>query len=74
MRVVQRSRTVFHGTRSLFSLPHVAYAKTGLPPAISPTAMDLHLFKHHQTYVNNANKLVTGTPHETAPLEQVSSR
>ncbi len=63
---------MLHARRTLFSLPAVSYAKTGLPPAISPQAMDLHLNKHHQTYVNNANKLVTGTPHESATLEQVS--
>lgn len=57
--------------RSLFSLPNVPYAKTGLPPTITAEAMDYHLNKHHQTYVTNANKLVVGTPFESAPLEQV---
>jgi hypothetical protein len=32
-------------SRSLFSLPLVSYAKTGLPPLLSPLAMDLHLNK-----------------------------
>jgi superoxide dismutase len=74
MRAVQRHNTKLFARRTLFSLPSVPYAKTGLPPAISPQALDLHLNKHHQTYVNNANKLVTGTPHESASLEQVTKR
>ena len=57
--------------RSLFTLPKVAYVETGLPPAITPRALDFHYNKHQQTYVTNANKMVTGTPYESAPLESV---
>merc|ERR1712146_216129 len=58
--------------RSLFTLPELPYSlEKGLNPAISSQALDLHYNRHHLTYVNNANKLVSGTPYESMELEDV---
>ena len=57
--------------RTLFSLPKVPYAETGLPGLYTPHGLDLHLNKHHQAYVTNANKMVAGTPFENAELVDV---
>ncbi len=43
----------------------------GLEPFISKTTLDFHYGKHHQAYVNNLNKLVSGTEFENATLEEI---
>jgi Fe-Mn family superoxide dismutase len=54
-----------------FTLPDLPYAKDALLPHISPETLDFHYGKHHQAYVTNLNGLLSGTPHENAPLEKV---
>ncbi len=55
-----------------FTLPPLPYAKDALEPYISARTMDFHYSKHHQTYLDNLNKLVAGTPWDTGcPLEKV---
>jgi Fe-Mn family superoxide dismutase len=57
-----------------FSLPPLPYAKTALAPHISAETLEFHHGKHHQTYVDNLNKLVAGTPLESLSLEDVVRR
>jgi len=38
------------------------YDHKDLAPYISAQTMDFHYYKHHQTYVDNLNKLIVGTP------------
>ena len=45
-----------------FTLPALPYAQDALEPYISARTMSFHYGKHHQTYVDNLNKLVAGTP------------
>jgi superoxide dismutase, Fe-Mn family len=52
-----------------FTLPPLSYDYAALEPYIDEATMRLHHGKHHQTYVDNLNKAVTGTPFETTPLE-----
>ncbi len=60
------------GGSPAFTLPPLPYAKDALEPYISVRTMDFHYSKHHQTYVDNLNKLVAGTPWATGcPLEKV---
>ena len=54
-----------------FELPALPYAKDALAPHISAETLEYHYGKHHQTYVNNLNKLVEGTEHENAELTDV---
>lgn len=55
-----------------YSLPALAYERKDLAPYISARTMDFHYLKHHQTYVDNLNKLVVGTPWASCPpLEKV---
>jgi Fe-Mn family superoxide dismutase len=53
------------------TLPKLPYDKSALEPRISPETIDYHYGKHHQTYVTNLNKLITGTEFEQMTLEQI---
>lgn len=54
-----------------FTLPPLPYAKNALEPHISQETIEYHYGKHHQTYVNNLNKLVEGTDNENKSLEEI---
>lgn len=54
-----------------FELPALPYAMNALEPHISQKTLEFHYGKHHQGYVNNLNKLVTGTEFENATLEEI---
>src|SRR5579859_3653263 len=54
---------------SKFELPQLPYAKDALAPHISAETLEYHYGKHHQSYVDNLNKLVAGTKNEGLKLE-----
>jgi Fe-Mn family superoxide dismutase len=54
-----------------FTLPPLPYEKNALEPHISSRTLDFHYGKHHQTYVDNLNKLITNTELENKPLEEI---
>jgi Fe-Mn family superoxide dismutase len=54
-----------------FSLPALPYAFDALEPHIDATTMQIHYGKHHQAYVDNLNKAITGTPNESKSLEEL---
>jgi superoxide dismutase, Fe-Mn family len=54
-----------------FELPPLPYANDALAPHISAETLEFHHGKHHQTYVTNLNKMVEGTDHANASLEDV---
>lgn len=54
-----------------FKLPELPYSKDALAPHISAETLEFHYGKHHQTYVDNLNKLVAGTPNENKSLEEL---
>jgi len=47
------------------------YALDELSPVISARTLEFHHGKHHRTYVDTLNELVTGTEFETQPLESI---
>ena len=53
------------------SLPELPFAKDALAPVISANTLDFHYGKHHKTYVDNLNKLITGTDLEGKTLEEI---
>ncbi len=57
-----------------FELPPLPYAMDALAPHISQETLEYHYGKHHQTYVNNLNKLVEGTGDENATLEDIIAK
>lgn len=54
-----------------FSLDPLPFDKGALAPHISSETLDYHYGKHHQTYVNNLNKLIGGTEFEGTALEDI---
>ena len=59
------------GAAPAFKLAALPYAQDALEPYISGRTMSFHYGKHHQTYVDNLNKLVAGTPMATQALERI---
>ncbi len=54
-----------------FELPPLPYDYTALEPHIDEQTMRLHHDKHHQAYVDNANKALAGTEWEDSSVESV---
>ncbi len=52
-------------------LPELPYDREALSPAISAETLEYHYGKHHKTYVDNINKLITGTEFENQSLEDI---
>jgi Fe-Mn family superoxide dismutase len=55
----------------MFALPKLPYEKNALEPFISSETLEYHYGKHHQTYVDNLNKLIAGTEFENLSLEEI---
>jgi Fe-Mn family superoxide dismutase len=53
------------------ALPPLPYAENALEPVISANTLGFHYGKHHRAYVDNLNKLVTGTEFADMPLEKI---
>ena len=52
-------------------LPELPYPKTALAPTVSGETLEYHWGKHHRTYVDKLNKLISGTKFAELPLEQI---
>ncbi|HVW17100.1 MAG TPA: superoxide dismutase [Solirubrobacteraceae bacterium] len=57
-----------------FELPPLPYDYAALEPTIDEATMKLHHDKHHQAYVDNANKALEGTDLADAPVEEVLAK
>lgn len=53
------------------ALPLLPYPENALEPHYSAKTIGFHHGKHHRAYVDNLNKLITGTPLEAKPLEEI---
>jgi superoxide dismutase, Fe-Mn family len=54
-----------------FQLPDLPYAHDALEPHIDARTMEIHHGKHHQAYVDNANKALEGTEWADRSVEDV---
>ena len=52
-------------------LPELPYPKDALAPHISAETIEYHYGKHHKAYVDNINRLITGTEFEKMSLEEI---
>jgi superoxide dismutase, Fe-Mn family len=55
----------------MFTLPPLPYAEDALEPHISGQTLALHHGKHHKTYIDTLNKLLTDNPLADLPLAEV---
>jgi Fe-Mn family superoxide dismutase len=53
------------------TLPELPYARDALEPHMSAETLEFHYGKHHKTYVDNANKMISGTEFENMPLDEI---
>lgn len=54
-----------------FELPKLPYELNALQPHISKETLEYHYGKHHQTYVDNLNKLIVNTEFAGKTLEEI---
>ena len=54
-----------------FTLPDLPYAYAALEPTIDARTMEIHHSKHHQAYVDNANKALEGTEWAHNSIESI---
>lgn len=52
-------------------MPQLPYTMEALAPYMSRETLEYHYGKHLQTYVDNLNKLIAGTPFENMTLEDI---
>lgn len=57
-----------------YQLPPLPFEANGLEPHISRETLEYHYGKHHQTYVVNFNKLVSGTEFDGLSLEAIINK
>jgi Fe-Mn family superoxide dismutase len=56
------------------TLPPLPYAENALDPVISTRTLGIHYGKHHKTYVDNLNKLITDTELAGLTLQEIISK
>ncbi len=57
------------------TLPALNYAYDALEPHIDALTMEIHHSRHHQTYINNLNSALEGSPELAAlPVEELLRR
>jgi Fe-Mn family superoxide dismutase len=54
-----------------YEVPPLPYNYNALEPHIDEQTMQIHHDKHHQAYVDNANKALDGTPWADLPVEEL---
>jgi Fe-Mn family superoxide dismutase len=54
-----------------FELPPLPYDFNALEPTIDARTMEIHHDKHHQAYVDNANKALDGNEWASRPIEAI---
>jgi Fe-Mn family superoxide dismutase len=52
-------------------LPPLPFAETALEPVITAKTLVFHYGKHHRGYVDNLNKLISGTDYSEMKLEEI---
>lgn len=54
-----------------YQLPSLPYAYNAMEPILDALTMEIHYSRHHQGYIDNLNKAVSGTSFESMLLEEL---
>jgi Fe-Mn family superoxide dismutase len=65
------SQPAVPASEPIFKLAALPYSQDALEPQISARTVSFHYGKHHQTYVDNLNKMIAGTLLEKHTLEKI---
>ena len=57
-----------------YTLPPLPYAYDALEPSIDTRTMEIHHDKHHQAYVDNANKALEGSDMANMPVDELITK
>ena len=55
----------------MLELEPVPFLDSGLDGFLTPHAVQIHVTKHHQAYIDNGNKLLKGSPYEGKKIEEI---
>ena len=55
----------------MYSIEKVPYLESGLPGFLTAHAVQIHVQKHHQGYVDTANKIVPASEFNGKPIEEI---
>ena len=55
----------------IHSLPALPYSPDALAPVLSAETIDFHYGKHFQTYIDNLNRMIEGSPYEDMEIEEI---
>ena len=58
----------------IHTLPELPYSQDALAPAISQETVEYHYGKHFQTYIDNLNRLIEGSPYEDMEIEEIVTK
>ena len=58
----------------IHTLPELPYSQDALAPAISQETVEYHYSKHFQTYIDNLNRLIEGSPYEDMEIEEIVTK
>lgn len=58
----------------IHKMPELPYAQHALEPIMSAETLSFHFGKHLQTYLDNVNKLIVGTPYAEMPLKEIIAK
>lgn len=70
-RLFLNNNNKLKGNKMAIELPNLPYERNALAPHISEETLNFHYGKHHNAYVVNLNKLITGTELEGKELEEI---
>ena len=58
----------------MYKVPEVPYLSTGIDGFLTQHAVEIHVTKHHQAYVDFCNKNIPGSEFEGKPIEEIIAK
>lgn len=65
---------IFKKVVTMLKQPELPYSLSSLSPIVSEETLKFHYGIHEKAYIDNANKLIAGTPFEQMTLEEIITK